>query len=58
MVEPIVARDTIRAQAIAACERGQNVNVSNPYPADSAAHALFISDYEEALMYALEIEEV
>jgi hypothetical protein len=55
MVEPIVSRDTIRAQAQAAAERGQNVNVSNPYPAGSAAHAAFERDYWAAV-HELEIE--
>ncbi|WP_294768597.1 hypothetical protein [uncultured Rhodoferax sp.] len=45
MVDPIVPRDTIRAQAVAAANSGQNVNRANPYPAGSAASELFIDEF-------------
>lgn len=44
-MEPIVSRDTIRDLARAAADRGQNVNVANPYPTGSSAHAAFERDY-------------
>lgn len=49
MVEPIVARDTIRDLARAAAERRQNIHTANPYPADSAAHTHFERDYWAAV---------
>ncbi len=55
MVEPIIARDTIRDLARAAAERCQNVHVANPYPSGSSAHAAFERDYWAAV-HELEIE--
>ena len=38
---PIISREVIHEQARTAAEHGQNVHVSNPYPAGTAAHAQF-----------------
>ena len=54
---PIIKRDTIRTQARKAAHNDQHVDSANPYPAGTAAHALFLSDYD-ALLGELEAETV
>lgn len=56
-MEPIISRETIRDLARKAAERSENVNVANPYPADTAAHLSFERDYWVAVR-DLEIEAV
>lgn len=41
MSEPILSREAIVSNARAAANSSQNVDVTNPHPADTAAHALW-----------------
>jgi hypothetical protein len=49
MAEQILPRASIEASARAAADRGQNIDITNPHPADTAAHALWELSYELAL---------
>lgn len=44
-MEPIVKRDTVRAQARAAADDGKNVHIANPYPAGTEAAELFTDEF-------------
>lgn len=48
-MEPILPRAPIVAAAQAAAHNGQNVDVTNPHPPLTAAHALWELSYELAL---------
>lgn len=41
MSESILSRESIVTNARAAANRSQNVDVTNPHPANTAAHALW-----------------
>ena len=41
MAEPIVSREVIVSSARIAANQGHDINVTNPYPAGTAAHALW-----------------
>jgi hypothetical protein len=50
MAEQILPRASIEASArAAAANNGQNVDVTNPHPADTEAHALWELTYMAAL---------
>lgn len=44
-MEPIVMRDTVRAQARTAADDGKNVHRANPYPAGTEAAELFTDEF-------------
>jgi hypothetical protein len=48
-MEPILPRASIVASARAAANNGHDVNVTNPHPADTEAHALWELTYMAAL---------
>ena len=47
-IRDFISRDTIRALACRAVQQGKDVDVANPYPVGTAAHALFEADFQEA----------
>jgi hypothetical protein len=49
MAEQIIPRASIVASARAAANNGHDVNVTNPHPADTEAHAPWELSYELAL---------
>jgi hypothetical protein len=49
-MEPILPRASIEASACAAATNNcQHIDITNPHPADTAAHALWELSYELAL---------